>query len=106
MKSRLAIESFLEMLAAERGASVNTLAAYRRDLEDAERREGSAGLVDDLPLFSTHAGQARTPARGDPPETAALAARIAAINPDDLTPREALDVLYDLKSAAGEGARR
>ena len=27
-------ESFLEMMAAERGAAVNTLAAYRRDLED------------------------------------------------------------------------
>lgn len=29
------IEAFLEMMAAERGASDNTLAAYRRDLEDA-----------------------------------------------------------------------
>ena len=28
------IEAFLEMLSAERGASANTLAAYRRDLED------------------------------------------------------------------------
>ncbi len=29
------IDAFLEMLAAERGAAANTLAAYRRDLEDA-----------------------------------------------------------------------
>lgn len=29
------LESFLEMMSAERGASANTLAAYRRDLEDA-----------------------------------------------------------------------
>jgi integrase/recombinase XerD len=35
MNGALAIESFLEMLSAERGASDNTLAAYRRDLEDA-----------------------------------------------------------------------
>ena len=28
------IELFLDMLAAERGAAANTLAAYRRDLED------------------------------------------------------------------------
>ncbi|CCG42957.1 site-specific integrase [Magnetospirillum molischianum] len=28
------IESFLEMMAAERGAEANTLDAYRRDLED------------------------------------------------------------------------
>ncbi|MEQ9245251.1 MAG: site-specific integrase, partial [Nitratireductor sp.] len=32
MKSQYRIEAFLEMLAAERGASANTLAAYRRDL--------------------------------------------------------------------------
>src|SRR3954464_2392082 len=28
------LDSFLEMLAAERGAAANTLQAYRRDLED------------------------------------------------------------------------
>lgn len=33
-----AIDEFLAMLAAERGAAKNTLEAYRRDLEDAERR--------------------------------------------------------------------
>jgi len=34
MTSEREIESFLEMMSAERGASDNTLAAYRRDLED------------------------------------------------------------------------
>ncbi|MBI1385339.1 MAG: tyrosine recombinase [Rhizobiales bacterium] len=34
MTGRVLLESFLEMMAAERGASPNTLAAYRRDLED------------------------------------------------------------------------
>ena len=29
------IETFLEMMLAERGAAANTLAAYARDLEDA-----------------------------------------------------------------------
>jgi integrase/recombinase XerD len=33
-------EAFLEMLAAERGASANTLAAYRRDLEDFRKQAG------------------------------------------------------------------
>ena len=33
-----ALEDFLAMLAAERGAAKNTLDAYRRDLEDAARR--------------------------------------------------------------------
>lgn len=35
MSDAAAIERFLEMMAAERGASRNTLAAYRRDLEQA-----------------------------------------------------------------------
>ena len=34
MNSRELIESFLEMIVAERGAAANTLEAYRRDLED------------------------------------------------------------------------
>lgn len=41
-----AIDSFLAMLAAERGAAANTLAAYRRDLE------GSEELVGDLETVS------------------------------------------------------
>ncbi len=44
-----AIESFLAMLAAERGAAANTLAAYRRDLEGGEEIVGelaSAGRDD------------------------------------------------------------
>jgi len=36
----VAIEDFLAMLAAERGAAANTLAAYRRDLEGAEELTG------------------------------------------------------------------
>ncbi|MBO0750372.1 MAG: site-specific integrase, partial [Porphyrobacter sp.] len=35
-----AIDAFLAMLAAERGAAANTLAAYRRDLEGAEELLG------------------------------------------------------------------
>src|SRR5690606_3289548 len=35
MKSAARIEAFLEMMSVERGASENTLAGYRRDLEDA-----------------------------------------------------------------------
>ena len=34
MKDGRLIEAFLEMMSAERGAAENTLAAYRRDLED------------------------------------------------------------------------
>src|SRR3546814_9925399 len=40
MKDSALIERFLEMMAAERGASRNTLSAYRRDLEQAARLAG------------------------------------------------------------------
>ena len=47
------IESFLEMLAAERGASANTLAAYRRDLGDFLARTGrlAQAQADDLRTY-------------------------------------------------------
>lgn len=37
------IELFLDMLAAERGAGINTLSAYRRDLEDLSAMLGATG---------------------------------------------------------------
>lgn len=48
MTNALKIESFLEMMGTERGASDNTLAAYRRDLDDAQRflaRRGGVATV-------------------------------------------------------------
>lgn len=45
MNSRTAIESFLEMMSAERGSADNTLFSYRRDLEDANEALGG-GLAD------------------------------------------------------------
>ncbi len=38
------IDLFLDMMAAERGAAANTLAAYRRDLEDAAERLAGQGV--------------------------------------------------------------
>lgn len=38
------IDAFLDMMSAERGASANTLAAYRRDLEDAARHLARRGV--------------------------------------------------------------
>lgn len=40
------IDSFLAMLAAERGAAANTLAAYRRDLEGANEAIGNLAAAD------------------------------------------------------------
>ena len=40
------LEAFLEMLSAERGASANTLAAYRRDISDCAAFLQAAGVAD------------------------------------------------------------
>jgi DNA mismatch repair protein MutS len=55
---------------------------------------GIAAGLDDLPLFAA----AAEPERGPDPLTAAL----GEIDPDSLTPREALDALYRLKRLASE----
>ena len=49
-------------------------------------------LIDDLPLFSA------APAPPAAPRTTGVEARLAEIHPDALTPREALDILYELKA--------
>ncbi|MCV2876021.1 DNA mismatch repair protein MutS [Rhodobacteraceae bacterium XHP0102] len=56
-------------------------------------REGGAQtrLMDDLPLFSA------TPAP-TPQKSTALEERLRAVHPDELTARDALDLIYDLKS--------
>ncbi|MEO0945712.1 MAG: DNA mismatch repair protein MutS, partial [Pseudomonadota bacterium] len=65
-------------------------------LEKGER-EGAArqkALIDDLPLFSAVA----SPPPIKPAKTSDLETKLAEIFPDDLTPREALQTLYDLKA--------
>ncbi|HKK84007.1 MAG TPA: DNA mismatch repair protein MutS [Roseovarius sp.] len=66
-------------------------------LEKGEREGGTAqkALIDDLPLFSATPPPATTPARESD-----LDKRIAEILPDDLTPREALNLIYELKGLA------
>ena len=65
-------------------------------LERGEREGGGArrAVVDDLPLFS--ATQA-TPAPA-PPRASPLDEKLAGVMPDDLTPREALQLIYELKA--------
>jgi integrase/recombinase XerD len=43
MRDSVRIEAFLEMMSAERGAAANTLASYRRDLDDAAEAIGDLG---------------------------------------------------------------
>jgi DNA mismatch repair protein MutS len=67
-------------------------------LENGNEAEALAGLADDLPLF--RAVQQR-PAPAAAKESAAEA-MLKDIRPDELTPREALEVLYRLKAALSE----
>ena len=66
-------------------------------LEQGEQAGSLARLADDLPLFSA------TPAkRGAEPEPSELEERLRGINPDELTPKQALEVLYALRGILKE----
>ncbi|WP_025055260.1 DNA mismatch repair protein MutS [Sulfitobacter noctilucicola] len=66
-------------------------------LEKGEREGGAKQktLIDDLPLFSMAPPPAPTP-----PKTSKVEEQLAAISPDELSPKEALDLIYKLKEAA------
>ena len=55
-------------------------------------------LLDDLPLFRAAPPPAAPPAA----RASAAESRLREINPDELTPREALDLLYQLKTLQAE----
>jgi DNA mismatch repair protein MutS len=83
-------------------------------LEQSDQASSLAALADDLPLFAAAQPPAPTSreAAAEPPdhsETAtsapdpaaeAVARRLRDLDPDDLTPREALQVLYELRDKA------
>ena len=66
-------------------------------LEKGEREGGTArkAVIDDLPLFS--ATPAPAPVK---PKSSEVEARLKDVHPDTLTPREALDLIYELTEMA------
>ena len=75
-------------------AVVERARAVLAALEDGERaRGGRRALIDDLPLFAAAAAPP-APAAADAPALE----RLAALDPDAMTPREALEALYALKA--------
>lgn len=65
-------------------------------LEKGDReRPGQKALIDDLPLFRA--------VRADPPRNtqSAVEARLKGVSPDDLSPKEALGLIYELKGLLG-----
>lgn len=74
-------------------AVVERARAVLRQLEEGETSGKAARLVDDLPLFSVAAKREAPKPQAD----AALTDAVVALQPDEMTPREALDALYRLK---------
>ena len=64
-------------------------------LEEGETSGKAARLVDDLPLFSVAARRETSK-----PADNKLTEAIHALQPDDMTPKEALEALYRLKTLA------
>ncbi|MEM7441936.1 MAG: DNA mismatch repair protein MutS, partial [Pseudomonadota bacterium] len=66
-------------------------------LEQGEQGSKLTGLADDLPLFA-----APTPIPAAPTAPSPADALLEELNPDEMTPREALEYLYELKRALQE----
>ncbi|MEE8562503.1 MAG: hypothetical protein V3S92_02670, partial [Alphaproteobacteria bacterium] len=65
-------------------------------IEQGEKADAVSRLADDLPLFAAAPMTRRGPS--------ALEQALDEVNPDQLTPRQALELLYRLKGVAtGEG---
>ncbi len=70
------------------------------ELEAEDRTSPARKLIDDLPLFAA-APRASAPAPRNEPADLVIAA-LAALNPDEMSPRDALEALYALKLKAAE----
>ena len=75
------------------------------ELEAADRQAPVERLVDDLPLFAAARPMAQAAAAAAESGPDPLHTALAAIDPDALSPREALDALYRLKDAAAHRER-
>ena len=73
------------------GVPASVVGRAREVLERLESEKTASARLDDLPLFAAVAEPAAVPI------SSALDDAVAAIDPDELTPREALEALYRLK---------
>ena len=79
-------------------AVIERAKAVLHQLEAGETSGKADRLIDDLPLFSATVRQ--EPAKKQPKENAALV-ELTKLNPDELSPKEALEILYRLKLLSG-----
>jgi DNA mismatch repair protein MutS len=70
------------------------------ELEAEDRTSHAKKLIDDLPLFAAIAKPAMPMGMDEAAD--AVTAALAALNPDEMSPREAMDALYALKAKAAE----
>jgi DNA mismatch repair protein MutS len=83
-------------------AVIKRAEAVLKTLENGEQSGAMARLAEDLPLFAVLARWETAPAEAAPSE---LEKAVAALDPDELTPKEALDFVYRLKRLAAAGGK-
>jgi DNA mismatch repair protein MutS len=86
-------------LAGLPGAVIGRAEEVLDRLEKGEQGKAATTLIDDLPLFSLLAKP--KVAAAEPAGPSPVEAALKALNPDEMTPREALEALYALKAKAG-----
>ncbi|GAB4362406.1 MAG: DNA mismatch repair protein MutS [Kiloniellaceae bacterium] len=79
-------------------AAIARAEAVLASLEQGEQAGALTRLADDLPLFAATLAKAAAPQA----QESAVEAALNEVNPDTLSPREALDLLYRLKDLAGK----
>jgi DNA mismatch repair protein MutS len=72
------------------------------ELEAEDRTSHARRMIDDLPLFAAAARPSAGPTGLDEAGNLVIAA-LAALNPDEMSPRQAIEALYALKAKAAEG---
>ncbi|RWR47328.1 DNA mismatch repair protein MutS [Sinirhodobacter ferrireducens] len=100
VKKGAADRSYGVQVARLAGLPESVVARARVVLEALEQGEREGGgkkqmVIDDLPLFSAAAHPAPVPAA---PESAAIEAALRDINPDEMTPKQAMEALYGLRA--------
>jgi DNA mismatch repair protein MutS len=74
------------------------------ELEAEDRTSPARRLIDDLPLFASAPRPTASPRMDTAPE--AITAALAALNPDEMSPREALEALFSLKLKLADQGRK
>ncbi|WP_245415324.1 DNA mismatch repair protein MutS [Hoeflea marina] len=72
-------------------------------LESSERENPADRLIDELPLFAAQVKRAQPPA--PPKGPSPFEELVDTLNPDEMTPREAMEALYTLKRLKADGSR-